>query len=44
MHLEKCIIDIEETFSKVKVKVSEPIVSFRETISYDNIKELNNKK
>eukprot|EP01135_Chromosphaera_perkinsii_P004492 Nk52_evm16s284 gene=Nk52_evmTU16s284 len=31
VHLERCIKDLEETFCKVKLKVSEPIVPFRET-------------
>lgn len=32
VHLERCISDLEETFAKIKLNVSEPIVSFRETI------------
>ena len=31
------MIDIEETFSKVKVS------KFRETVYYENLKEINNK-
>lgn len=32
VHVEKCVRDLEESFAKIKVNVSEPIVSFRETI------------
>lgn len=33
VHLQRCIKDLEETYAKVPVTVSEPIVSFRETIT-----------
>ena len=32
VHLQRCIDDLQDTFSKVKLKVSAPIVPFRETI------------
>lgn len=32
VHAEKCIRDLEDNYAKIKVNVSEPIVSFRETI------------
>ena len=32
VHLERCIKDLEETFVGVPVVISEPIVSFRETV------------
>jgi len=32
VHLERCIKDLEDTFAKVRINVSAPIVSFRETI------------
>ncbi|CAD6205990.1 unnamed protein product [Miscanthus lutarioriparius] len=32
IHLERCIKDLEERFSKVKLVVSDPLVSFKETI------------
>ncbi|XP_037905748.1 elongation factor-like GTPase 1 isoform X2 [Hermetia illucens] len=32
VHLEKCVKDLEETYAKIKLHVSAPIVSFRETI------------
>uniref|UniRef100_A0A0A1X8Z3 Ribosome assembly protein 1 n=1 Tax=Zeugodacus cucurbitae TaxID=28588 RepID=A0A0A1X8Z3_ZEUCU len=32
VHVEKCVRDLEESYAKIKVNVSEPIVSFRETI------------
>ena len=33
VHLQRCIKDLEEAFAKVEVEVSEPIVSFRETVA-----------
>lgn len=33
MHLQRCIRDLQDTFAKVEVKTSEPIVSFRETVT-----------
>jgi len=32
VHLERCILDLEQNYSKIKLNVSEPIVPFRETI------------
>jgi ribosome assembly protein 1 len=32
IHLERCIKDLEERFAKVKLVVSDPLVSFRETV------------
>ncbi|XP_055915224.1 elongation factor-like GTPase 1 [Eupeodes corollae] len=32
VHVEKCVRDLEENYAKVKLNVSKPIVSFRETI------------
>uniref|UniRef100_A0A034VPR3 Ribosome assembly protein 1 n=2 Tax=Bactrocera TaxID=47832 RepID=A0A034VPR3_BACDO len=32
VHVEKCVRDLEESYAKIKINVSEPIVSFRETI------------
>ncbi|XP_063701820.1 elongation factor-like GTPase 1 [Culicoides brevitarsis] len=32
VHLERCIKDLEETFAKIEVQTSKPIVPFRETI------------
>lgn len=32
VHLQKCIKDLEDTFAKVPINTSEPLVSFRETI------------
>jgi ribosome assembly protein 1 len=43
VHLERCINDLEKTLALVKVRYSEPIVSFKETIIYNNILEINNK-
>lgn len=33
VHLQRCIKDLEETYAKIRVTVSEPIVSFREAIT-----------
>ncbi|XP_037933332.1 elongation factor-like GTPase 1 [Teleopsis dalmanni] len=35
VHVEKCVHDLEENYAKIKVNVSKPIVSFRETIVPD---------
>ncbi len=32
VHLQRCILDLQETYSKCEITVSEPIVPFRETI------------
>lgn len=32
VHVEKCVRDLEEDYAKIKLSVSKPIVSFRETI------------
>ncbi|XP_037900989.1 elongation factor-like GTPase 1 isoform X2 [Glossina fuscipes] len=32
VHVEKCVRDLEDSYAKIKVNVSKPIVSFRETI------------
>lgn len=32
VHLEKCIRDLTDTYAKIELKVSKPIVQFRETI------------
>ncbi|XP_033634554.1 elongation factor-like GTPase 1 [Asterias rubens] len=32
VHLERCLDDLRERFAKIEIKVSEPIVPFRETI------------
>jgi ribosome assembly protein 1 len=32
VHLERCIKDLEETYAKIELNVSKPIVPFRETI------------
>lgn len=35
VHLEKCIRDLKESFANIELKVSKPIVQFRETIVHD---------
>ncbi|CAN6298412.1 unnamed protein product [Urochloa humidicola] len=37
IHLERCIKDLEERFAKVKLLVSEPLVSFKETIEGEGV-------
>ena len=32
VHVEKCVRDLEQNYAGIKVNVSKPIVSFRETI------------
>ena len=39
VHLEKCIKDLEDEFAKVEVEVSDPIVTFKETIISKNLKK-----
>jgi ribosome assembly protein 1 len=33
LHLERCVRDLREVYSKIPIKLSPPIVPFRETIS-----------
>jgi len=35
LHLERCLRDLRETFAKVPIRVSSPIVAFRETVTSD---------
>lgn len=44
VHLERCVHDLENEFAKVELSVSEPIVSFKETIISKNIRKLNTTK
>ncbi|TYZ60100.1 hypothetical protein PybrP1_010046 [[Pythium] brassicae (nom. inval.)] len=37
LHLERCIKDLKERFAKVAVRVSEPLVGFRESIAYGSV-------
>ncbi|KAL6637528.1 hypothetical protein ACP70R_025100 [Stipagrostis hirtigluma subsp. patula] len=37
IHLERCIKDLEERFAKVKLLVSDPLVSFKETIEGEGV-------
>ncbi|XP_062215045.1 uncharacterized protein LOC133915767 [Phragmites australis] len=37
IHLERCIKDLEERFAKVKLVVSDPLVSFKETIEGEGV-------
>lgn len=32
VHLQRCVKDLEDTFAKVPITISEPLVSFRETV------------
>lgn len=38
VHLEKCVKDLEDEFAKVEVLVSDPIITFKETIISKQIK------
>eukprot|EP01060_Flectonema_neradi_P025189 TRINITY_DN33_c8_g1_i1.p1 TRINITY_DN33_c8_g1~~TRINITY_DN33_c8_g1_i1.p1 ORF type:complete len:983 (+),score=168.44 TRINITY_DN33_c8_g1_i1:23-2950(+) len=38
VHAERCIRDLSDKYAKVEMKVSEPIVSFRETVISENKK------
>lgn len=35
LHLERCVRDLKETFAKIPIKLSPPIVPFRETLSME---------
>lgn len=39
VHLQRCVRDLQETFAKVEVTTSEPLVAFRETVDYDELVE-----
>jgi elongation factor 2 len=36
LHLEICLKDLQEDFTGIELKISEPVVSFRETVSEDS--------
>ncbi|KAL4452839.1 hypothetical protein ABPG74_002404 [Tetrahymena malaccensis] len=38
VHMERCINDLEKTMSKIKIKVSDPIIQFKETVISKNLK------
>lgn len=44
VHLERCIKDLKERFAKVRLEVSPPLVSYRETIEGDSDIPLENLK
>ena len=39
VHLQRCIRDLDDTFAKVKIRISEPLVSFKETIMSTDMTE-----
>jgi ribosome assembly protein 1 len=44
VHLEKCIVDLETIYCKVPIKTSDPIITFRETITWQTLVETKNQK
>ncbi|GMG98385.1 hypothetical protein Nepgr_000225 [Nepenthes gracilis] len=44
VHLERCIKDLKERFAKVRLEVSPPLVSYKETIEGDESNPLDNLK
>ncbi|XP_031385183.1 elongation factor-like GTPase 1 [Punica granatum] len=44
VHLERCIKDLKERFAKVRLEVSPPLVSYKETIEGDQTNPLDNLK
>ncbi|XP_030447961.1 uncharacterized protein LOC115670748 [Syzygium oleosum] len=44
VHLERCIKDLKERFAKVRLEVSPPLVSYKETIEGDQFNPLENLK
>ncbi|KAJ9055744.1 Cytoplasmic GTPase/eEF2-like protein (ribosomal biogenesis) [Entomophthora muscae] len=43
LHLERCLTDLRERFSKIEIQVSPPIVPFRETVAGSGSVELETK-
>lgn len=43
VHLERCINDIEK-MTGIKVKISEPIIPYKETITYKDLVKQSNEK
>jgi ribosome assembly protein 1 len=44
VHLEKCLVDLEEIYCKIPIKASEPIINFRETVVWYNPLENKNSR
>lgn len=44
VHLDRCIKDLKERFAKVRLEVSPPLVSFKETIEGEGINLIENSK
>ncbi|KAI5332548.1 hypothetical protein L3X38_022677 [Prunus dulcis] len=44
VHLERCIKDLKERFARIDLKVSPPLVSYKETIEGDVVDKLENLK
>lgn len=44
VHLERCIKDLKERFAKIRLEVSPPLVSYKETIECDSSNPLENLK
>ena len=42
VHLEKCIRDLKDSYAKIEINVSKPIVQFRETITLDPMGKIKN--
>lgn len=42
VHLEKCIRDLKDSYAKIEINVSKPIVQFRETIMLDPMGKIKN--
>ena len=42
VHLEKCIRDLKDSYAKIEINVSKPIVQFRETIILDPMGKVKN--
>lgn len=42
VHLEKCIRDLKDSYAKIEINVSKPIVQFRETIMLDPMGKVKN--
>jgi translation elongation factor EF-G len=44
VHLDRCLKDLQDEFARVEIEVSEPIVTFKETITATKFRSYTNKK
>ena len=37
IHLERCIKDFDDDYAQIEMEISEPIIAFKETITFKNL-------